>query len=346
MYNFCTYFDQNYLVQGLTLYSSLTRHADPFVLWVLCLDDLTYDLLSRLDLQNLRAIPLAELEGDDKPLLAAKQDRTQVEYYFTCTPSWPLYILNHFPEVDVITYLDADIFFFSSPAPILEELGRGSILIVEHRFPEHLRHLERYGIYNVGLAAFRDDSYGRECLDWWRQQCLDWCYDRLENGRFADQKYLDDWPARFRQVATLQHKGAGLAPWNLDNYSLVLRDGRVLVDSHPLVFYHFHNLKQVGRRLFDPGLERYGSQASSVLKRHVYEPYVRGLFASAKWLSGLADQSPVQLASMRYQRPGVQRPVVKHSLFRRVLKNLQHRLFLSKRVYHDDLWLVIGGRIL
>src|SRR5205823_10040223 len=103
----------------------------------------------------------------------------------------------------------------------------------------------------VGLMAFRNDSFGRECLEWWRERCLEWCYDRLEGDRFADQKYLDDWPTRFERVVVLQHKGAGVAPWNAMNYQICLQNGRVIVDGQPLIFYHFHGLKIINRWLYE-----------------------------------------------------------------------------------------------
>jgi len=342
MHNFCTCFDQHYLVRGLTLYRSLARHASPFVLWVLCLDNLTYDALFKLDLPNLRPIPLQALERDDQDLLATKEHRSQVEYYFTCTPSWLLYLLECLPTLDSITYLDGDLFFYSSPQPIYEEMGDQSVVIVGHRFPKQLRDREKYGIYNVGYLTFRNDTHGRDCLHWWRERCLEWCYDRVEHGRFADQKYLDDWPVRFRQVVALQHKGAGLAPWNLENYSLVSRNGRVLVDSQPLVFFHFHNFKQLDRWVYDPGLAGFGAQASPVVKRHIYAPYIRGLSNSARSLSGIVDRSRIRLASIRYGRPAINK---EGSMFRRSARNLRRRLLLSKRVCRGDLWLAIGGRV-
>ncbi|MGA9347289.1 MAG: glycosyl transferase [Anaerolineae bacterium] len=277
MFYFCTYFDSNYFIKGLALYRSLVRHATPFHLWVLCCDDWTYEILQELALPEVHPISLRDFEDGDKELLRAKGNRSQIEYYFTCTPSLLLYILRNHSEVDVITYLDADLFFFSSPSPIYEELGDNSILIIGHRFPPHLRHREVYGIYNVGFLSFRRNDEGLRCLHWWRDRCLEWCYDRVENGRFADQKYLDDWPIRFPRVVVLQHKGAGLAPWNVAGYSIRECNGSVLVDSDPLVFYHFHNLKMITRFLFDPDLGNYGAQFNDTLRRRIYGPYLREL---------------------------------------------------------------------
>src|SRR5262249_1819337 len=182
-----------------------------------------YRILGRLALPGLRPIALAALEKGDPALARARLDRTRVEYYFTCTPSLPLFVLNHTSGVEVVTYLDADLYFFGDPAPVAAELGSGSVLIIPHRFPEHLKHAEAYGIYNVGLLCFRNDERGRACLTWWRERCLEWCHDRLEGERFADQGYLNDWPARFPGVVVLQHPGVNLAPWNVARYRLRLR---------------------------------------------------------------------------------------------------------------------------
>ena len=174
MFYFCTYFDSNYLIQGLALYRSLVRHSVPFRLWVLCFDDMAHEILQNLALPEVNPISLRDFEDGDRELLRAKENRSQIEYYFTCTPSLPLYILRNYPEVDVITYLDSDLFFFSNPSPIYQELeDRNSVLIVEHRFPPRLSHrVETNGIYNVGLLSFRRDDVGLQCLHWWRELCM------------------------------------------------------------------------------------------------------------------------------------------------------------------------------
>jgi len=301
MYYFCTYFDSNYLVKGLALYRSLVHHAKTFRFWVLCFDELAYEVLRELALPEVEPISLKEFEEGDLELLETKGNRSCIEYYFTCTPSLPLFVLRNHPEVDAITYLDADLFFFSDPSPIYRELDRGSVLIVEHRFPPHLRHREIYGIYNVGLLCFRRDDVALECLRWWRSRCLEWCYDRVEDARFADQKYLDDWPDRFSRVVVLEHKGAGLAPWNTGNYSLHWENHQVFVDSEPLLFFHFHGLKRLRPWLYDPNLRRYGARADLLLKRRVYGPYIRELEEVGRWISAFLplDEARTGMGSIR-----------------------------------------------
>src|SRR5437868_3188599 len=107
--HFCTYFDHRYLPRGLALTESLRRHCPDFRLWVLCLSRECHDILTQLALPELRLIDLAEFARGDDALLQAKQNRSLIEYYFTCTPSLPLYVLNADPDVETVTYLDSDL---------------------------------------------------------------------------------------------------------------------------------------------------------------------------------------------------------------------------------------------
>ncbi len=279
-YHFCTYFDRNYLYKGLALYRSLARHCDVFTLWVLCFDQVTHDVLREMDLPGLRLIARTEFEKGDDALLAAQTDRTLVEYYWTCTPSLPLYILQNNPEIDVIGYLDADIFFYADPIPIYDELGNQSILIIGHRYRPEIEHLVKYGIYNVGFLLFRHNDIGLQCLRWWRERCLEWCYNRLEDGKMGDQKYLDDWPQRFEEVIVLQYKGGGVGPWNIANYELRCSDGQLWVDEVPLVFYHFHRFYILNSWVFEPDGSQFGLRRTHFSL--LYEPYITELRQSMR----------------------------------------------------------------
>jgi len=334
---FCTYFDRNYLPRGLALYRSLQRHCPDFQLWVLCMDRICYEVLTTLGLPGVHAIALDDYENGDNELLEAKRNRTPIEYYFTCSPSLPLFILNHQPNVDLITYLDADLFFFADPGPIYEELGDHSIAIIGHRFPPCLQDLERYGIYNVGWVSFRRNVHALACLRWWRERCLEWCHDRFEDGRFADQKYLDDWPSRFQRVAVLQHKGANLAPWNLANYTISTNAHRVFVDEQPLIFFHFHRLKQIEARVYDPRLTDYKIKASKVVRRSIYAPYIRTLAETAQHMPPSLQEAAL--------RTSTRDPVVEADFRGKVARKFKQRLRLLQGILEQDYFVVLNGRV-
>lgn len=288
--DFCTLFDSRYLTRGLALHASLQRVEPRSHLRAFCMDDRAHRILEQLDLPGLTAVALSDLERHDPELAAVKADRSHVEYLWTATPSVARYCLMREPDLEAITYVDADVYFFSSPEPLFAELGGNSTQIVPHRYaPQHQHFEETSGTYNVEWVTSKRDQRGLETLDWWRERCLEWCYERLEDGKFGDQKYLDDWPQRFSGVNVLQHIGGGVAPWNVANYTLGEREGRPYVDDLPIVFYHYHALQlfrrstrfaggQVlnGLRSVDSGcmLWRSAYPRSAVEERLIWDPYL------------------------------------------------------------------------
>ena len=300
MIHYCTYFDRNFLTRALALYQSLVRHSPPFTLWALCLDDEAYQTLEALHLEGIRTIRLSELEAADPELAAVKDSRSAVEYYFTCSPSLPRFLFQREGGIDLVTYLDADLMFYSSPGPIFDELGAGSVLIVPHRFPESLKHLEMYGTYNVGLLMFRNDERGLAVLNRWREQCLEWCFDRVEDGRFADQRYLDSWPG-LPGVVALEHPGAGLAPWNFMRYRIDLGVDPPRVDGRSLIFYHFQSVKEIRPGLWDIGLDKYAPMDRE-LRAWLYRGYLRELRSASRRLASLGSGTAPSASSIRQGR--------------------------------------------
>jgi len=278
MYHFCTYFDKNYLSRGVTLYRSLTACCEvPFRFYVLCLDQDTFDILGSLGDESIIPVRLEEVELWDEELLVAKQNRSLIEYYFTLSPVFPLYVLKHF-DVDIVTYLDADLMFFSSPKAIYKELGEGSVFITKHGFSDKLKYHEKYGIFNVQCQSFRKDLVGLRCLERWREQCLLWCYDRLEDGKFADQKYLDAWPSLYGELLTVNsHPGIAVAPWNVESLHIQLHDSKVMIGDSPLVFYHFHGMKFLNSFIVKLGLSEYFFEVPNSNVKLIYRQYVSHL---------------------------------------------------------------------
>ena len=300
--HYCTYFDSRYLLKGLALARSLERTAPSYSLTVLCLDDLAKRTLDRLALPGVATMGLAELESAVPALLGAKASRSLVEYYFTCTSAFVRHLRQRGPAGEPLTYLDADLWFFASPEPLFDELRGQSVTMVAHRFPPRLEHLESHGIYNVGWLSFADDAPARECLDWWSERCLEWCYDRVEPGRFADQKYLDQWPGLFAGVHAIEHGGANVAPWNVAGYSIARRGGVLFAGDSPLLFYHFAAFKRLAPWLFEPSLGSYGGRMTPALRSEVYLPYIAELRTIENWLKSAAPEFDAGWGSAR--RPG------------------------------------------
>lgn len=253
MKHYCTYFDRNYLTRGVALIRSLQDfELSPYTIHVVCMDELTRLILLKLNLQNVELVPLHELEEGDYPLRACKADRSVTEYLWTKTPTLILRLMERTKSGESITYLDADMLFYSDTSAITTELGDADVMIHRHRFPPRLKHLEEYGIFNVGLMSFRYRENTYEILNWWRKRCIEWCYRRLEHQKFGDQGYLNDWPSRFSGIKVTEHIGIGAAPWNIEQYVISEQNGAPYLDHTPLVLYHFHNCKYVNPLLLIP----------------------------------------------------------------------------------------------
>ncbi len=244
MRHYCTYFDKNYIPRALVLLESMVEHCGEFRLNVLCLDDVTVEVMSKLAHPRVALVRLAELEAADPELAKAKSNRSKIEYYFTLTAAWPRYLLRAHADIDFLAYVDADMCFYSDPEPVYAALGNASVAVTPHRFSSDCLELERYGKYNVGWLGFRRDDAGLACLDWYRERCIEWCYDRLEGDRFGDQKYLEQFPRLFSGVAEVPHKGVNVATYNVGGYRVSEQGGRFTVDDVPLVCYHFHGVRE------------------------------------------------------------------------------------------------------
>ena len=284
MLNFCTLFDANYITRGLAMCRSLEKTGTDFRLYVFAFDDRTYDFLSsnQADWPNLTVISLKAFE--DEQLLRIKSTRTAAEYCWTCTPSTILYCIRQF-GLSHCTYIDADMFFYSDPKALVDEMGDTSVLISEHRYTKAYDQSWYSGIYCVQFMVFKNTAEGLVVLNWWRDRCIEWCYGRMEDGKFGDQKYLDDWTTRFDGIHVLQHLGGGVAPWNVQQYSfddkLNLTETKT-GKSFPLVFFHYHGLKFYSDNMVSFCGSLY--ELNKDVKTKLYFPYVQQLLLTEQYL--------------------------------------------------------------
>ena len=257
MINFCTLFDSYYLDKGLALWRSLERVSDEYRLYVFCFDDISFRILEDLNLRNVIRIHHTAIETTQ--LLKLKEERSRAEYCWTCTPVIIEYVLEKY-DVDSCTYIDADLYFYSNPIVLFEEIRQAgcNIVITEHRFQNDVfgrKWLKKSGKYCVEFNYFDKSPNAREALEWWKEKCFEWCFALYEPDRMGDQKYLEQFPKKFKGVHELQHLGGGVAPWNLKQYSLesdsaetiFLKQTKGKKEKFPLVFYHFQNIKYLSK---------------------------------------------------------------------------------------------------
>lgn len=279
MINFCTLFDSYYLDKGIALYKSLERVSNDFTLYIFCFDDRSFEILNEMKFEH--AVILHHSCFETPELLEKKKERSKAEYCWTCTSITIEYVLENYP-VQSCTYLDSDLYFYADPAILFKEIyeSKADTVIVEHRFKNDTygkKLEERNGKYCVEFNYFTQTVNSRKILTWWKDKCLEWCYDIPDLDRMGDQKYLNQFKTLFDRVHELQYLGGGVAPWNLEQYELINKNGYdiTMKDSKhgefSLIFYHFQNIRYLpGRKV------NIKSQTKDKkLKYAIYIPYLK-----------------------------------------------------------------------
>jgi hypothetical protein len=320
MYNFITLFDKNYLSRGLALYNSLVKHCDNFILYILAMDQETKNFLSKENFKNISIISLNQIESFYPELMDLKKTRSIAEYCWTLTPYSIQYAINNF-NLDSCTYLDADLYFFSNPKILFDEAGNNSIIITDHKYTPEYDLSKISGKYCVQFVFFKNDNYGMEALEWWRQRCKEWCYSRFEDGKFGDQKYLDDWTVRFKNVYTIAHIGCGLAPWNIQQYDINITDNKLYVcdkitkRKEPVIFFHFHAIKKIytdsNKEIWNLG----SYYIDNTIKELIYNNYLKLISK---------DNSFIDDSLLKIKKPSL------GTISKMIIKNIIKSLFIFK----------------
>jgi hypothetical protein len=163
-------------------------------------------------------------------------------------------------------------------------------------------------------VSIRKDKLGMSCVQRWEQQCLKWCFDKIDGKRYADQKYLDDWAVRYPDVFISDLPGVNLAYWNVNQFQLRWNQGKVWVNDTPLIFYHFSGLKKIRSGVYDPQWNQYGVRPNDVLRNHIYRPYLMALRRQERRL-GIRTETQ----SVRYGQ-AIRSPIGRFKTIRRVIR--------------------------
>ena len=111
-------------------------------------------------------------------------------------------------------------------------------MITPHNYAPQYDQSNKSGKYCVQFIIFKRNE-SENVRKWWETKCLEWCYQKVEENKFGDQKYLDQFPLKFKNhVHILEKKEYIQAPWNAR-----------IFESKDCLVYHFHGLRLIENKL-------------------------------------------------------------------------------------------------
>jgi hypothetical protein len=277
----CTYFNENFINRGCALIDSIYKTNENFVLYILALDDVTYNYLSeRYISKDLVILSMSNYSIFFKINTEKYSDKKQ--FFFSITPNLCQWITNEYSEVDILLYLDADVYLFSDLEPIYNEFNGYSIGTCSHRHNKLIKKISsHYGKFNVGVNLFRNDIVGKKCISDWKKDCDDW-YPNKPNyplSYFSDQIFLDEWPQKYKDYfLEIKNIGVNVAPWNAFNYKFKSVDSTIYVNNEKLIIYHFSSLVKVENDLWNVNSGNCIFTLNKELRK-LYEIYIKHILS-------------------------------------------------------------------
>ena len=171
------------------------------------------------------------------------------------------FLLNR-EDSKIVTYLDPDLYFFSSLEEIRKEHQSADVLLTPHLNHSPTSNLVikndevagsmNHGIFNLGFVSFKSSARGKMIASWWADRLAISSSSDYQRGLFTDQKWWDLSLIYFPDIRVLKNDGFNMAPWNLSERILVSLQPPTLISGDQLVFFHFS--KFPGRDFFDKTL--------------------------------------------------------------------------------------------
>jgi hypothetical protein len=246
----CTIVSPNYLAYARTLAASYVAQHPGQQFFVLIVADLADSApFSGFDFTPvmLPQIGLSDMHGE-----GMKYDI--LELNTNVKPTFMKYLIEMY-SLDMLVYLDPDIFCYSPLTPIFDRLAAGGTAVVtphittpiSDNFAPTEQDMLYNGTFNLGFIAVRNCTEGLRLLDWWEQRCLGLGFSEGRTGLFVDQKWINLAPGLFEGVAIERHAGCNMAYWNLHERTLLRASNGYTVESPvsgrvPLCFYHFSGI--------------------------------------------------------------------------------------------------------
>ncbi|MBB6214807.1 hypothetical protein HNQ80_000892 [Anaerosolibacter carboniphilus] len=269
--HFSTVVSCKYIFKFVVMYQSLIYHYDNFHIYVLCIDDWTFRILSAINFDKVTLLGLEDIENED--LKRVRKQRIFHEYAWTVKPAVLYYVMTNFPSALYFAHIDADLCFFSSPFDLFSENPNAKLFLTKHHYSHMFSNHIDGGIYNTGFVGCSSQPEAYQAIAWWRKKCIEDCPLKINKEKqiYGDQRYVEDWETLFGGVHVVQSKGANVAVWNIDSYGLSIRDEELYVNDDKLIFYHFSHFSIYDKRAFN--LTNFHKLSDQVIQ-FIYTPYM------------------------------------------------------------------------
>ena len=134
------------------------------------------------------------------------------------------------------------------------------ILLTKHNYSPKYDKSEISGKFCVQFLIINREGY--DIIKNWELLCNEWCYDRIEKNRYGDQKYLDDWPEKYKdRIYIVKNRNLFQGPWNADS-----------TNADEAIVFHFHGLRKIVKNFY---LLSRGYNIPHATKIKIYDLYFK-----------------------------------------------------------------------
>lgn len=275
----------NYLAQASVLFKSLLSWNKDYKFYIALVDELDPEIDYK-QFEPALVTPISQIGIQDFETISSSYGI--VELNTALKPSFFKYIFNQHKGCQTILYFDPDIKIYGELAHVEKTLIDNAIVLTPHiyspisidgRSPGENTFLN-YGIYNLGFLGINPNlSSSIEMLEWWEERTHKLGYDKVWDGIFVDQLWMNHTPLFFDKVVVLRNYGYNVAPWNMHERKYIeLQNGKYYMsDGNPLIFYHFSSYRFKSPDVFSIYYNRYSFDNLPNNIRAIYNDYHQDL---------------------------------------------------------------------
>lgn len=241
----------NYLAQAKALGDSLKKTNPDYNFFIGLVDQYSTEIDYEKEI-GYTIIPSHEIGIPDFDSLWKKYNIIELN---TCVkPFFLEYFTENYSDLTYLMYFDPDTFIFGNLSSIENELqDHQEIILTPHvttpipldgKMPNEQTFLN-YGTYNLGFIGIKKPKNNLPFFKWWGERTYTIGYDKVAEGLFVDQLWMNLTPIFFENALVSKNPGLNMGPWNLHERNISEKQDHTLMvnNIYPLIFYHFSNYK-------------------------------------------------------------------------------------------------------